>query len=196
MITDADIAQAEARVAEVKERAARLRMANRDETADAIRLEMGRLAELKERKAAQDAALKDRKTAEKPHAPELRKLNAGLSDSAEAVDKARQDAAQALEKLVAALRGHNEAVSAAHARLVTLGLPLGDEHAEYDNGFGSGGTLRISGVFWSPVPEDTVVQIVVAQVAKREFGPQHPAAYVRDVRAHSLAHGNGGLKVA
>jgi hypothetical protein len=145
---------------------------------------------------AQDAALKTRKAAEKPHAPELRKLNAGLSASAGAVDKARQEATQALEKLVVALRDHNEAVGAAHARLVALALPLGDEHAEYDNGHGSGGTLRISGTYRAPVPTDTVVQIVVAEVAKRAFGLQHPAAQVRDIRAKSLARNNRGLKVA
>ncbi|MCX3290042.1 hypothetical protein OR263_25580 [Streptomyces sp. NEAU-H22] len=197
MITDEDIRTAEARVTEVKERGARLRMANRDETADAVRLAVGRLEELRELKAAQDSAIKSRKAAEKSHTPEMKKMSAELSDSAEAVNKARDDASHALDKLIFALRCHNTAVGAAHARLTALGLPLADEDAEYDTGHGSSGALRISGTDWKPVPEDAMVQHTVAEVIKREFGAKHPAARVHDVRAHSLLRGGaGGLKVA
>ncbi|MFE0383932.1 hypothetical protein ACFW1F_07580 [Streptomyces bungoensis] len=196
MITDADIAQAETRVTEIRERSDRLRMANRDETADAIRLEIGRLTELKAAKEQQDAALKARKAAEKPYAAELKSMNAELSDSAKAVDKARQEAAQALEKLIAALRDHNTAVSSVHARLAALGLPLGDKYATYDTGHGSAGTLCINGVFWSPVPADTMAQHAVTKVMKQEFGEKHPAARMWDARIHSLVRGVGGLKVA
>ncbi|MFF6966033.1 hypothetical protein ACFY9G_22055 [Streptomyces anthocyanicus] len=197
MITDQDIAEAEARVRQIKERGVRLRMANRDETADAIRLEVGRLEELKESKAAQDAALKVRKAAEKPHTPELKKMSAELSDSADIADKARQDAVHALEKLVFALRGYNDTVCAAHARLAALGLTLADGDAEYDSGHGRAGAVRIAGTDWASVAEDVVVQIIVADVMKQLFGPKHPAARVRDIRAHSLARGSAGaLKIA
>ncbi|MFE6287694.1 hypothetical protein [Streptomyces sp. NPDC057877] len=198
MITDHDIEQAEARVAEVKERGELLRMANRDETADAIRLEVGRLVELKERKAAQDAAFKARKAAERPHASELKAIGAELDSSAGTVDTARQNAARALEELVTALRSHNTAVGTAHARLAALGLPLSDEACDrYDVGHGSAGALRLAGDMWAPVPEDTYTQHVVAEVMRREFGPKHPAARVRDIRLHSLQRGSAGaLRVA
>ncbi|MFE6092728.1 hypothetical protein ACFQ7M_12155 [Streptomyces massasporeus] len=197
MITDEDIRTAEARVAEVKERGARLRMANRDDTADAVRLEVGRLTELKDRKAAQDSAIKARKAAEKSHTPEMKKMSAELSDSAGAVNTARDDVSHALDKLIFALRCHNTVVGAVHARLTALGLPLADEEAEYDTGHGSSGALRISGTDWKPVPEDAVVQHTIAEVMRREYGAKHPAARVRDVRAHSLLRGAaGGLKVA
>ncbi|MEW2254987.1 hypothetical protein [Streptomyces sp. NPDC047869] len=198
MITEQDIERAEARVTEMKERGKRLRMANRDETADAVRLEMGRLVELKAAKERQDAALKARKAAERPHAPELKKMGAELSDSAGAVDKARREATQALEKLVSALRDHNTAVSAAHARLLALGLPLGDEAVDhYESGAGGAGVLHLGGKPWAPVPVDTMVQHVVAELMKQEFGPKHPAARVRDIRGHSLLRGSAGaLKIA
>ncbi|MFJ4781813.1 hypothetical protein [Streptomyces sp. NPDC088794] len=175
MITEQDIEQAEARVTEMRERGTRLAMANREETADAIRLEVGRLTELRDAKERQDHALKARKTAERPHLPELKKLNAELSDSAETVDRARQEAAQALGKLIAAVRGHNDSIGAVHARLAALGLPLADESVDcYETGHGSAGVLRASGTVLAPIPADTLTLYVVSQVMAAEFGPKYP----------------------
>ncbi|MFF4308503.1 hypothetical protein [Streptomyces sp. NPDC001507] len=174
MITDQDIEQAEARVAEMRERGDRLKMANREETADAVRLEVGRLTELKERKAAQAEALKARKVAERPHLAELKKMNAQLSDSAEKVDKARHDAAEALSRLISAVRRHNGSIGAVYDRMKELGLPAGDEVVDlYDSGYGSAGVLRISGTAWTPLPADTLTMYAVTQVMANAFGPKH-----------------------
>ncbi|MDX3634801.1 hypothetical protein PV728_32000 [Streptomyces europaeiscabiei] len=197
MITDRDVTEAEARVAEMRERGSRLKMAKRDEVSDAVRLEVGRLTELKDRKTAQDAALKARKAAERTHLPELKKMNAELSDSAESVDKAREAAAAALSKLIAAVRGHNDVLGAVHGRLTALGLPLGDEVVDtYESGHGSAGVLRVNGTVWSPVPPDTLTMYVVSQVVADAFGPKHPEARVRDVRIHSLLRASNGRLTA
>ncbi|MGW3913183.1 hypothetical protein ACWEBX_16950 [Streptomyces sp. NPDC005070] len=194
MITE----QAEARVAEMRERGARLRMANRDETADAIRLRMGHLAELKERKAAQDQALKNRKAAERPHAADVKAMSAKLSKSDDAIVKAIHDAARELGALFLTVRGHNDAIGAVHARLAELGLPLGDETVDcYETGHGSGGTLRLNGTTGTPIPPDTLTMYAVSQVMAEAFGPKHPEARVRDARIHSLLRAsNSPLKAA
>ncbi|MER6271501.1 hypothetical protein [Streptomyces sp900105755] len=194
MITDQDIEQAEARVTDMKERAARLRMANREEAADAVRLEVGRLTEMKERRSAQEEALKARKVAERPHLPELKKMSAQLSDSAEKVDKARHDAAEALSRLISAVHSHNGSIGVVHARVEELGVPAGDKVVDlYDAGYGSAGALRISGTTWTPLPADTLTMYAVAQVMSDAFGPKHPEARVRDARVHTLLRSGFGL---
>ncbi|MGI5406626.1 hypothetical protein ACQEV9_07500 [Streptomyces chartreusis] len=198
MITDEDIRMAETRVSEVKERGARLRMANRDDVADAINLEMGRLVELRERKAQQDAAPKVRKTAERSHASDLKGMGAELESSASTVDKARENAARALEELVSALRAHNATVGAVHTRLNALGLPLADDAVDqYESGAGHAGVLRVGGTTWAQVPVDAMLEHAVAEVVKREFGAKHPGARSRDIRLHSLRRGSvGALRIA
>lgn len=198
MITDQDIREAEAQVAAARERGARAKMAARDDVHEMIGREVARLTELREAKQRQDEGLKTRKVAERQHASELKAMGAELDSSAQTVDKARKNAARALEELISALRGHNTAVGEAHSRLAALGLPLGDEAVDqYDTGAGHAGALRVAGTTWASVPEDAMVAHVVAEVMKREFGAQHPAARVRDVRVHSLVRGSAGaLKVA
>ncbi|MFF5008037.1 hypothetical protein ACFY3G_35050 [Streptomyces phaeochromogenes] len=192
MITEQDIKQAEARVAEARDRGHRSKMAARDDVHEMIAREVQAAEELKEAKVRQDAALKARKAAEKPHAADLKAMGAKLSDSADAVGKAEQEAAQALLRFVTTLRGHNAVTADVHARLVALGLPLGDEDADYDTGHGSAGTLRLAGKPWGSVPADVLLQHVMAEVVKREFGAKHPAARVTDVRLLSLKRGMGG----
>ncbi|WP_329276963.1 hypothetical protein [Streptomyces sp. NBC_01451] len=193
MITSIDIEQAETRVSEARQRGARARMAARTDVEDAIQREVRRADEVKAAKARQDEALKARKIAEKPHAAELKSLNASLEKSAETVVRAQQEAAQALLKLVGALRDHNASASEVHARLAALGLPLGDEDATYETGHGRAGILRINGTPWGPVPEDALTQYVVAEVMKRVFGAKHTGARAQDVRVHSLLRGAGGM---
>ncbi|MGW2284940.1 hypothetical protein [Streptomyces phaeochromogenes] len=201
MITEQDIKQAEARVAEARDRGHRSKMAAQEGVEEAIQREAGRLADLIEARGRQDAALKARKVTEKPHAAELKALGAKLSDSADTVGKAESEATRALLRLIGTLRDHNTVTAEAHARLTALGLPLGDEDAHYDTGHGSAGTLRLAGKPWGPVPADVLLQHVTAEVVKREFGAKHPAARVADVRILSLQSGIGGalterLKVA
>lgn len=190
MITTKHVEQAEAQVAEARQRAATLRKHGASDAEDMVQRAVVRAVELKENKARQDAALKVRKAAEREHTADLKAIGASLDDSSGEVSKALRDAAQTLVKLVAAVRSHNATVSAAHARLAALGLPIGDDDvATYDTGHGRAGQLSVNGRVWGQLPVDLMIQQAAAEVIGKEFGPKHPAAQVRDIRAHSLRRG-------
>ncbi|MFF3690695.1 hypothetical protein [Streptomyces sp. NPDC002187] len=193
MITTENVEQAEARVTEARHRAAMLRKHGAGDAEDMVTRAVTAAADLWERKARQDEALKARKAAEKPHAAELRRLGKELDASADRLGTAAQTAAHALTKLIAAVTAHNGAVQAAHARLTELGLPLGDaDVAEYESGAGRAGELRLLGEHWGPAPADTVAQFVISRVMGECFGPNHPGARIADIRVHSFTRGGAG----
>ncbi|MER7819948.1 hypothetical protein [Streptomyces sp. NPDC096153] len=196
MITTQTIEQAEARAAEARRKAAALRKHGAVDAEDMVQRAVTAAVELREAKARQDESLKVRKAAEKPHAAELREMGESLEASADKVATAAQGAAQALSGLVAAVTAHNEVVHAAHARLMALGLPLGDDAVSaYETGAGRDGELRVFGEYWSPAAADAVAQVVISGVMGSCFGSKHPAARVSDIRVHSLRRGSYGKLV-
>ncbi|MDW4904454.1 hypothetical protein RB628_03645 [Streptomyces sp. ADMS] len=187
MITTLDIEQAEQAEAKVRERAERLRRTHGMDDNGSVEQARRQAEELRDRKAAQDAALEVRAAAVKASGGELKRLAVGLDKSASSVAEAAREASEALRRLLATVEAHTGVVGAAHARLTELALPLADRACSgYEEGAGSNGVVRVGGRMYGPVPGDAVFSETVGRMAKELFGDYHQAALVVRTMPHHI----------
>ncbi|MCG6497635.1 hypothetical protein [Kitasatospora sp. A2-31] len=182
MITEEQIAQADAEAAEAEQARAEAEAAYAagpartdlyralGDTAMAASHATARARQLRAEQAQQVARLRERETVEKAAAKELAGTAKKLAASRDAAVQAVTDAEKAAARAMAALTEHDQLVRQAAGNLRARGLRLDD--AEQIGG-AMDGSLRLNGEVWQPVDGASLLAVVLRSVVATA-NPQHP----------------------